>query len=52
MVSKTLITILFADDTNLICSGENQEQVLDTVENELKKMKSWFDANKLTLNLN
>jgi len=21
------------------------------VENELKKMKSWFDANKLTLNL-
>lgn len=50
-VSKTLKTILFADDTNLICSGENMEQLLDTVENELQKMKSWFDANKLTLNL-
>jgi len=36
----------------LICSGENLEQLLDTVETELKKMKSWFDANKLTLNLN
>lgn len=53
-VSKTLKTILFADDTNLICSGENLEQLLDTVENELLKMKSWcwlLDANKLTLNL-
>lgn len=51
VVSKTLTTILFADDTNLLCCGDNLEQLLDTVEKELKKLKSWFDANKLTLNL-
>ena len=50
-VSKTLKTILFADDTNLLCCGDNLEQLLDTVEKELIKLKSWFDANKLTLNL-
>lgn len=50
-VSTKLKTILFADDTNFICSGENLEQLLDTLENELTKLKSWFDANKLTLNL-
>ena len=42
-VSETLKIILFADDTNLLCSGENLEQLLDTVAGELKKLKSWFD---------
>ena len=35
---------------NGLC-GENLEQLLDTAEKEMKKLKSWFDANKLTLNL-
>lgn len=50
-MSKILKTILFTDDTNLLCCGDNLEPLLDTVEKELKKLKSWFDANKLTLNL-
>ena len=48
-VSKTLKTILFADDTNFLCC--NLEQLLDIIEKELKKPKNWFNANKLTLNL-
>ena len=50
-VSKLMKTIIFADDTNLICCGENLDQLLDTVEHELKILKQWFDSNKLTLNL-
>lgn len=37
-VSKTLKTIVFADDTNLLCCGKNLEQPLGTVERELKKL--------------
>ncbi len=51
-VPKTLKTILLADDTNLLCCGDNLEQLLDTEEKELSKMKVWVDQNKLTLNLN
>ena len=50
-VSKTVNTVLFADDTNLLCCGDNLEKLLDTVEKELNSMKIWFDENKLTLNL-
>ena len=44
-VSRTLKTILFADDTNVLCCGDTLEQLLDTVGNELKILKSWFDSN-------
>lgn len=50
--SNALKFILFADVTNLFCCGDNLEHFLDAVGNELKKSKSWFDSNKLTLNLN
>ena len=32
-VSKTVKTIIFADDTNLLCFGNNFGQLLDTMEN-------------------
>uniref|UniRef100_A0A671WXI2 Reverse transcriptase domain-containing protein n=1 Tax=Sparus aurata TaxID=8175 RepID=A0A671WXI2_SPAAU len=51
-VSKLLKRIVFADDTNLLCCGNNLEQLMATVEMEFKKLKRWFDYNKLTLNLN
>ncbi len=50
-VSKVVRTTLFADDANLLCCGNNLEQLLDIVEKELGRMKNWFDENKLTLNL-
>lgn len=50
-VSQIVETILFADDTNLLCCGENLEKLLETMEKEVSRMKIWFDENKLTLNL-
>jgi len=49
-VSKVLKFILFADDTNLFCHGDNLKQLLDTMEKN-GTAKYWFDLNKLTLNL-
>uniref|UniRef100_A0A8C6KCG5 Reverse transcriptase domain-containing protein n=1 Tax=Nothobranchius furzeri TaxID=105023 RepID=A0A8C6KCG5_NOTFU len=51
-VSKTLCTILFADDTTLFYSGSNIEEVAKVINDELIQIKSWFDINRLTLNLN
>ena len=50
-VSKLLNCILFADDTNLFCHGKNLEELLKTMERELNILKTWFDLNKLSLNL-
>ena len=50
MVSKSLNSILFADDTNFFCSGINLNEIVTTVENEMKQVKKWFDVNKLSLN--
>ncbi len=50
-VSKVLKMVLFADDTNLYCSGKSLEQLLITVELELRVFKKLFDVNRLLLNL-
>ena len=49
-VSNVLRLVLFADDTNIFCSGENLEQLVENMENEMDKLKTWFDKNKLSLN--
>ena len=46
-VSNFLKCILFADDTNVFCAGDNQLEL----ECELAKLCKWFAANKLSLNL-
>ncbi len=38
-VSNVLKIVLFADDTNLYCSGKSLEQLLNTVEVELRVLK-------------
>ncbi len=50
-VSKVLKMVSFADDTNLYCSGKSLEQLLNTVELELRVFKKWLDDNRLSLNL-
>uniref|UniRef100_A0A8C6M161 Reverse transcriptase domain-containing protein n=1 Tax=Nothobranchius furzeri TaxID=105023 RepID=A0A8C6M161_NOTFU len=50
-VSQVLKFVLFADDTNVFCSGVELQQVLDVVTQEINKLKKWFDVNKLSLNL-
>ena len=51
-VSDCLKCILFADDTNLFCSGYDIIKLSEVVTNELNKLKDWFAVNKLSLNVN
>ncbi len=44
--------VFFADDKNIFCSGGNLQQLLQVVTTEIKKLKRWFEENKLSLNLN
>lgn len=49
--SRIMKFVLFVDDTNIIVSGENLEQLLKQVTKEMNKLKRWFNVNKLSLNL-
>ncbi len=51
MVSKLQRCVLFADDTNTFCKGDDIHQLLKVITTEMCKMKQWFDNNKLSLNL-
>ena len=42
--------IMFADDTNLFCSGKHIKTLFQTANIELEKIAIWFQANKLFLN--
>ena len=46
-VSELLKSVLFADDTNIFGSGQNLQQILDIITSEFRKIKQWFDMNKL-----
>ena len=48
--SNLLHFILFADDTNLLCSN-HFELLVKVVNEELEKLSAWFVANKLSLNI-
>ena len=43
--------ILFADDSNLFFSHSKPDYLVNTVNNELKLVASWFTVNKLSLNI-
>lgn len=42
---------VFADDTTFYYCGEDLTQVLNAVKQECKRIKTWVDVNKLSLNL-
>ena len=50
-VSNLLKFVLFADDTNILCSNENVAVLQDTLNRDLGKLFVWFSINKLSLNL-
>ena len=50
-VSELLRFIIFADDTNIFCLGDDPMALVNTVNNELKKLEAWFRVNKLSLNV-
>ena len=43
--------MLFADDTNVFLIGSNMRQLMLQAENILLQLITWFNANKLTLNV-
>ena len=49
--SQIFKPIMFADDTNLFYSHNNIKQLFQIVNQELKQIQTWFNANKLSLNL-
>ena len=50
--SQILSFILFADDTNLFFSRKDLETLYKTMNQELKQVSLWSNANKLSLNVN
>ena len=50
-VSSLLFSMLFADDSNMLLSGENSNVLIDTINTEIEKVLEWFVVNKLTLNV-
>ena len=52
MFQKKLKFYLFADDTNSYYETDTPEKLAKKVNTELKYVKRWLDANKLSLNTN
>ena len=50
-VTDMLNFILFADDTNIFCSGKDIQTLCKTISRELDKLNIWFAVNKLSLNV-
>jgi hypothetical protein len=50
MTKKVVTEILFANDTQGLMAGKNLSNILDTVNQELKKWAVWFMANKMAVN--
>ena len=50
-ISTLLKFILFADDTNIFCSGKDETQLSKTINTELRKLHIWFSVNRLSLNI-
>ena len=50
-VSKKLKFYLFADDTNIYCESSDLSNLIKIVNRELRSVKKWLDANKLSLNI-
>lgn len=47
-VSKLLNFVLFADDTNIYLSGNDLNELVISMEQEMVKVKEWFDINRLS----
>ena len=50
-MSTLLKVSLFADDTNVFCSGKDPTQLSKIINTELRKLHIWFSVNILSLNV-
>ena len=49
--TSKLSAILFADDTNLFCSGKDLQELESIVNTQLIGVQEWLTVNQLTLNI-
>ena len=49
--TSKLSAILFADDTNLFCSGKDLQEIESIVNAQLTGFQEWLTLNQLTLNI-
>ena len=49
--SSDLLPIIFADDTNVFCSGEDDTSCVTHLNTQLNRLIQWIRANKLSLNV-
>ena len=50
-VSKLFMPILFANDTNLFCTGNDLDLMVGRTDVEMANVYAWVKANKLSLNV-
>ena len=50
-VSSFLFSLLFADDSNMFASGNDPSELVRKTNEEIEKILSWLDVNKLSLNV-
>ena len=50
-VSSVYMSILFADDSNLFCTGTDPKNMIRQVKEELAKIYAWINANTSSLNI-
>ena len=48
---KRLQFLLFADDTSIFATGDNQHEVRNLLNEDLNNVSNWLKANKLSLNI-
>ena len=51
-VSELLYTIMYADDTSVIMSGNDLKSLIQSVNSKLCLLNTWLKVNKLSLNVN
>ena len=49
--SSKVTPVMFADDTNLFISDSTMENLFETINEDLRKLATWFKANKFFLNI-
>ena len=51
LVSDKIFSLLFADDSNMFLNGKDPNQLMESMNIEMKKIITWLKTNKLSLNL-
>jgi hypothetical protein len=49
-ISKSLVPIIFADDTNIFLKGKNVHDIIQRLNSDMGYIFSWLNTNKLSLN--